>query len=136
MEKADRLELLRAVLDALGAGDTGALIDLYTDDYVIELPYADSGTIIEGRDAALALVAAAFDHVRFEFTITEVHPSADPDLVIVECTSEGKFVRTGEPFHNRYISLWWFRGNRVCRTREFFNPLAATSVLESVTPPG
>jgi ketosteroid isomerase-like protein len=55
-------------------------------------------------------------------------------LVIVEYTSEGKFLATGRPFRNRYIALWWFRNGRVCRTREFFNPTAVTSLVDSVTP--
>ncbi len=126
MAKADRLELLEKVLDAIGAGDTDALAELYTEDYVLDMPYAGSGTIINGREAALEFIAAAFEHVRFAMTIDEVHPSADPDLVIVECTSNGEFVASREPFHNRYISLWWFRDNRVCRTREFFNPMAVS----------
>ena len=81
-----------------------------------------------GPGEALAYVAAALEHVRFTLTITEVHPSADPDLVIAEYTSEGEMVATGQPYRNRYIGLWWFRDGHVCRTREFYNPAATTSL--------
>jgi ketosteroid isomerase-like protein len=79
--------------------------------------------ILEGQDA-LEFIAATFDHVRFTMTITEVHPSADPDLVMVEYTSQGKYLETNRPYRNRYIALWWFRNGRVCRIREFYDPAA------------
>jgi ketosteroid isomerase-like protein len=128
MQAIDRLAVLGTVFDAIGAADTEALVELYTEDYVLDLPYSGAGTIVEGRDEALAYIAAALEHVRFSLTITEVHPSTNPDLVIAEYTSEGEMVATGEPYRNRYIGLWWFRDGRVCRTREFYNPTATTSL--------
>jgi ketosteroid isomerase-like protein len=127
MDEVDRLDVLARVFDAIGAADTDALVDLYTDDYVLELPYSPHVSVVEGRDEALAYIAAALEHVRFTLTLTEVHPSADADLVIAEYTSDGEMVATGEPYRNRYIGLWWFRDGRVCRTREFYNPAATAS---------
>jgi ketosteroid isomerase-like protein len=128
MDEVDRLAVLADVFEAVGAADIPALERLYTDDYGLEMPYAAEGpVVVEGRAAALARVGAALEHLRFTLTLTEVHPSADPDLVIAEYTSEGAMVATGAPYRNRYIGLWWFRDGKVCRTREFYNPLATSS---------
>ena len=124
----DRLAVLAEVFEALAVADIAALERLYTEDYVLELPYTAEGpVVVEGRSEALAHVGAALEHLRFTLTVTEVHPSVDPDLVIAEYTSEGAMVATGAPYRNRYIGLWWFRDGRVCRTREFYNPLATLS---------
>jgi ketosteroid isomerase-like protein len=120
-------EVLQRAFDLIGAGDADGLADIYTEDYVLDLPYADGGTVIEGRDAALAFIDAAFQQVRFSFTITEVHPVAQPDLMILEYTGTGEIVATREPFSNRYIGLWWFRDGRISRTREYFDPTVLAS---------
>ena len=111
----------------IGAADIAALEKLYTEDYVLELPYAERDRGGRGsiggpgpcRRRSRAPALHAHRH--------RGHPSADPDLVIAEYTSEGAWVATGAPYRNRYIGLWWFRDGKVCRTREFYNPPATSS---------
>lgn len=112
------------VFAAISSGDVDALIDLYSPDYTVELPYAEPELTIVGRDEALGYLKEALAQLRFSLTLTEVYPSADPDLVIAEYASDGEVVATGAPYRNRYIGLWWFRDGRACRAREFFNPTA------------
>ena len=63
-----------------------------------------------------------FRVLRLNLTITQSHPTADPDLVIAEYTSEGTSLPTGVRTSNRHVGFWWFREGLVCRTREYFNP--------------
>ena len=121
---AENLTLMRQCFEIIGTGDADALVLHYTDDYVLELPYAttDGGRRYEGRDAVRTRLRAVFRVLRLNLTITQSHPTADPDLVIAEYTSEGTSLPTGERTSNRYVGFWWFREGLVCRTREYFNP--------------
>jgi len=118
------LVVMEQCFEIIGRGDADGLVQHYTDDYVLELPFAsaDGGRRYEGRETVRARLQAVFRVLRLEITLTEVHPCADPDLVIAEYTSVGTSLPTGARNANRYVGLWWFREGRVSRTREYFNP--------------
>ena len=121
---AQNIAVLKKCFATIAAGDADALVEHYTDDYVLELPYAsiDGATKYDGRDAVRARLRAVFRVLHLDLTITKVHAAADPDLVIAEYESAGTSLPTGEPSSNRYVGFWWFRNGLVCRTREYFNP--------------
>ena len=119
--------LLRQAFDAIGAADVDALGELYTEDYVLELPYAKPAPVrVEGLCDVQAYLRAAFQVFRFTLRITEVHHLVDGDIV-AEYTSDGTNLTTGLPYANRYIGLWRFRDGRVSHTREYYDPMVATS---------
>ncbi|MEE2665167.1 MAG: nuclear transport factor 2 family protein [Myxococcota bacterium] len=129
---AENLAVLKECFAIIGTGDADALVEHYTDDYVLELPYAtaDGTTRYEGRDVVRARLRAVFRVLHLDLSITATHPAADPDLVIAEYTSSGTSQPTGELSSNRYVGFWWFRNGLVCRTREYFNPeLSVTKTL-------
>ena len=121
---AENLEVLTKCFAIIGTGDVEELVEYYSEDYVLELPYAtpDGTTRYEGREAVLARLRRVFQVLRLKMRVAAVHPTADPDLVIAEYTSEGTSLPTGERSTNRYVGFWWFRNGLVCRTREYFNP--------------
>lgn len=126
------VQLLRRVFDAIGAADVDALGELYTDDYVLELPYAKPEPVrVEGLAAVQPYLARAFQVFRFTLAITEVHELAGGDLV-AEYTSEGTVVPTGRRYANRYIGLWRFREGKVCFTREFYDPVRSAEATEGL----
>ncbi len=124
----ENLQLLEKCFAIIGRGDAEALVQNYTTDYVLELPYSSPLDMVRvaGRDAVKEFLAGAFQIVRFDLKIDEVHANPDPDLIIAEYHSQGRALTTGKPYANRYVGFWWFRGNRVCKTREYVNPLALT----------
>ncbi|MDE0235789.1 MAG: nuclear transport factor 2 family protein [bacterium] len=132
MSKRTNLEILQSVFDSMG--DADAVVAHYTDDYVMELPYAhpDKPDRTEGKEAVRQRLLGAFKVFRFSLHITEVYPCVDPDLLIAEYTSEGEVIPTGRRYSNRYIGLWRFRADKVCFTREYLNPEAAKAALEPV----
>ena len=121
---AENLAVLKKCFAIIGTCDANALVEHYTEDYVLELPYAtaDGATQYEGRETVRARLREIFRILRLDLTLTVVHPTTDPDLVIAEYTSEGTSLQTGEPSSNRYVGFWWFRDGLVCRTREYYNP--------------
>jgi ketosteroid isomerase-like protein len=122
-------ELLRRVFDAFGAADVAALDDLYTDDYVLELPYAKPEPVrVAGRSAVQEYLTRAFAVFRFELAITAVHELVDGDLV-AEYVSEGAVVPTGKRYANTYVGLWRFRDGRVSSTKEWYDPIVSAEAV-------
>jgi uncharacterized protein len=122
------LDVVRRAFAGIAAGSAELmLVDNYTDDMVLELPYASPPTVIETKERALKYLRAAFGVFRFSLEITEVYECVDPDLLVLEYTSQGTVLTSGKPYANRYIGVYWFRDGRIARVREFYNPTAGAS---------
>jgi ketosteroid isomerase-like protein len=131
-DEAVRRRNLRAVVEAfagVSSGDAARQLAQYTDDLVLELPYRDPPKTVRGKQAALDFLGRAFRVYRMQLTIIDVHHCVDPDELIVEFTSEGHMTTTGKPYANTYIAVMRFRDGRICRQREFFNPVISARAL-------
>ena len=120
--RAANLAALQRAFVAIGKGDADAMMDNYTDDVSMEMPFAADPSIRRGNAEIRAYLREMFESFRFELTITEVHECLDPNQLVVEFTSNGTITTTGKPYANRYIALYWFRDGKVCAWREFFDP--------------
>lgn len=111
---------------ALAALDADALIENYTEDYTLELPYfkPDEVLVVEGRAAVHGYLKEILARQRMRLTLTNVHALPEEHLVIAEYTCTGEFLDNGEPYQNRYVGYWYFEGDRVRRLREYYNPQA------------
>ena len=127
--RKENLACLEGVFAALGRQDLAASQQFCHPDFAMELPYADPPTRVEGFGNYAAYVAVAFETFTFELSIEEVHDCIDPDLLIVEYTSEGRAAPTGNAYQNRYIGLWRFAAGRIQSGREYYNPDAARKAL-------
>lgn len=125
------LETLKRAFAAMARGDADGAVAFYTPDYVIEFPYpVERGAFkVEGRETVRAYLAKAFQVFRFELTIEVVHPTSDPDLLILEYSGRGRALPTGKPYDNRYVGFWWFRDGAICRTREYYDQKVADAAL-------
>lgn len=101
----------------------------WTEDFVLELPYADPPLEIEGKEAVRAYLRQALGTFSIEISVTETLVCPERDAVVAEYVSEGHVTSTQEPYANRYIGVFLFRGDRICRQREFYNPLPAARAL-------
>lgn len=123
----------RAAVDrafaAVGEGDVAGQLDSFTDDAVLELPYADPPVRLEGKEAIEAHVGPALETFKFRLDITAVYECADPDSLVLEYTSEGYVTTTGKMYRNSYIGIVRFRDGRIFFQREYYNPLVAVLAL-------
>jgi ketosteroid isomerase-like protein len=95
----------------------------YTDDLVLELPYASPPLRLESKAKVLRFLTGAFKVFRFRIDIgDDVYDLADPESLILEYTSEGSVLTTGKPYCNRYIAIYRFRGDKISHVREYVNP--------------
>lgn len=124
------LEIVERCFAAIAARDVDRLVEHYTEDYVLELPFwkPDEERIVEGRAAVHAYLRERLALLRMRLTITTSRWIPEEQLLIAEYTSRGDFTDTGEPYRNRYVGYWFFAGDRVRCLREYYNPEARRAV--------
>ncbi len=122
-------DVVKGLLAAVSAGDVDAMAEFWTDDFVLDLPYADPPSVLEGKETVRAYLREALAMFSLRLTVTEVYECPDRDVVVAEYTSEGAVTTTGKQYANRYIGVFTLRGDRVARQREYYNPLPAARAL-------
>ena len=122
-------EAFRRAMAAVSRGDVEAQMVEYTEDAVMEFPFADPPTTVEGKAAMTDYLRWAFQILEMDIAITAVHPGADPDHVVAEFTSQGRVLTSGKPYANSYVAVIQFRDGRIHRHREYFNPAQAMEAL-------
>jgi uncharacterized protein len=105
---------------------TKSFIDMMSEDFVMEFPYARPGmpTRVEGRAAVLAHLMKVGADVSVDSASNLVtHETTDPEVVILEFDGHGRSVRTGEPYEQRYISVIRARGGKIVHFKDYWNPI-------------
>ncbi|WP_440216484.1 nuclear transport factor 2 family protein [Chromobacterium piscinae] len=126
--------------DALGARidlDATGFAEMMADDGVMEFPYAPAGmpARLEGRAAIAAHLERIGGMIAFDRMGTAVvHPSTDPNLVVIEFEGFGRGVATGEPYNQRYISVIRTVGGRITQYRDYWNPLVVLRAVKGSAP--
>lgn len=120
------LKILETFFEAVSVGDTATLAELYTEDFILEMPFVDfEGVRIEGLDKVAEYLAGALDRFKIQLSLSHIFETTNPDILIAEYTSSGEFMPEGVPYDNRYITIYKFRDGKICEVVEFFNPLRA-----------
>lgn len=119
-------EIVESCFAALAAQDADRLVEHYTEDYVLELPYfkPNEPLVVEGRKAVHGYLVAILARQRMLLSLTNFHTISEENLLIGEYACTGEFMDNGEPYANRYVGYWYFEGDRVRRLREYYNPQA------------
>ena len=127
--RAANREVLEQAVAAIGTGDREMLANLYTEDWVLELPFSDPPKRLEGAAEIAAYLGPQMGRFEFTLSLVDVHSCVDPDLLVAEYTSEGRAIATGRSYRNTYIGLWRFRNGQICGVKEYLNPLVVADAL-------
>lgn len=125
------LAAVHTAFAAVGAGDVDGQLAVYTDDAVLELPFADPPVRVTGKADIRARLEPALATFRFTLSVTDVLQCADPDTLVLEYTSEGRVSTTGVRYANSYIGIFRFRDGLICFQREYYNPVPAQRAMGS-----
>lgn len=120
------LDMLTTALGARVDPSVQSFIDLMSDDFVMEFPYARPGmpTRVEGKAAVLAHLVKVGAGVTVDSASNlVVHETADPEVVILEFDGHGRALKTGEPYEQRYISVIRARGGKMIHFKDYWNPI-------------
>ncbi len=121
------MDVLKTAISSIGTGNNEIFSSLYTDDWVLELPYSEPPKVLKGINEILSYLKPQMGKLEFTLTLTEVFECLDPNLLIAEYASEGRSTITNKPYKNTYIGLWRFREGKICGVKEYLNPLIATT---------
>ncbi|WP_449060472.1 nuclear transport factor 2 family protein [Planomonospora algeriensis] len=97
-----------------------------TEDVILEMPFAAPGrpSRVEGRTAVLAF---RFDDCR----ALAVHDTTDPRTIVVEYELAATMATTGVSAAAPFVGVLTVREGRIARWREYQNPLAIASALQT-----
>ncbi len=123
--REQNIEVLKTVISSIGTGNNEIFSSLYTDDWVLELPYSEPPKVLTGINEILAYLKPQMGKLEFTLSLTEIFECLDPNLLIAEYVSEGRSTITNKPYHNSYIGIWRFREGKICGVKEYLNPLIA-----------
>jgi hypothetical protein len=118
--------LLRKALGDRIDRNVSAFADMMADHGVMEFPYAPSGfpVRLDGRAAVIRHLEGVAGLIAFDrMGEPTVHPSTDPNVVVIEFEGFGRGVATGEPYDQRYISVIRTENGRIVLYRDYWNPL-------------
>ena len=117
--------LRKALGDRIDA-DASTFLEMVADDGVMEFPYSPPGfpARLNGRDAVARHLEGLSNIIAFDrMGEPTVHPSTDPNVVIIEFEGFGHGVETGEPYDQSYVSVIRTGGGRITHYRDYWNPL-------------
>ncbi len=107
-------------------------IDLWTDDGVLEFPYAPAGRRCRyaGKADILAYMKAAASRMAGRIKVEgldyfRMHPMLDPDTGCFEMAVKGRIVGTEAPYDQKYISIIETNDGRISLYREYWNPVVS-----------
>ncbi|HUP75509.1 MAG TPA: nuclear transport factor 2 family protein [Acidimicrobiales bacterium] len=124
-----QLATIRRAFAGIAEFSADKMLEHYTDDLVLEMPYTEPAVTLEGKPTILKYLRGAFKVFHFSIDITDVHELVDPTMLILEYTSKGTVTTTGKVYANRYVGVYWFRDDKICRVREYFNPAVTAEAL-------
>jgi ketosteroid isomerase-like protein len=122
VSNVERVREMLALADEMRVEE---LIEYFTDDAVMELPFAPGRMEkrYAGKEAILGFQCFARDSFStFSMVVDAVHETADPDVVVVEHHSDGVVRENGRPYRNRYVTFFTFDdAGRVRSWREYYD---------------
>lgn len=117
-----------------GLVDGGHFFDLLADDVVFEfiITVPDYPRLVTGRDKLIELYRGYQSTFFLDRCFDLRVHRADDSTVTLEYASEGKVVRTGRPYGNRYISVVTIKDRKIVHWRDYLDPLRVFAALEGV----
>ena len=122
MSNVDRV---REIMELAGEMRVDELVELFTDDAVMELPFAPGK--MPRRHVGKAAIGefqrfARDSFSRFSMTVDAIHETADPNVVVAEHRSDGVVAENGRPYRNHYVTFFTFDdAGLVTGWREFYD---------------
>lgn len=113
------------------------LADLFTDDVVVELPYAPDPVPkrTAGREAVTALYGGFPQLVApLGFHDVTIRPLGDGESgadFLATYRSDSTMLASGKPYRNDYIALFTVRDGKLAAFTEYFDPLVFTKAQEA-----
>jgi ketosteroid isomerase-like protein len=120
-------EVVEALMQGISTGAWKELHTWFSDDAVVEYPFAlPSPTRLEGKEAIKKYFAAVSAYpMKLTMRDMVVHETSDPEVVVAEWDYDGLVTTTGHAFRGRTSQL------PGCATAKLWPPVTITTMLFS-----
>ncbi|GAB3169128.1 nuclear transport factor 2 family protein [Telluribacter humicola] len=123
-------------LEFLSTGRIEEWVDLFTEDGVLEFPYATKGTdflsSVSGKKDLFDYMKNFPEHFKEELENLHFHATEEPTLVNAEFTRNGYAISTGKPYLQKYISVVTTTPEgKILKNVDFWNPLTAFEAMNA-----
>jgi hypothetical protein len=122
----DAASLLDAHLELIRT-DIERWLELFTDDAVVEFPYAAGLALperLEGREAIRRYFADTPKHFQgLVFTHVRRYRTTEPDVALAEAHGSATIAATGSAYEQDYFMVVKARDGRISLYREYWNPI-------------
>jgi ketosteroid isomerase-like protein len=118
------VSLAMEFLASLGRLDFDAASAFLDENVVLDLPYANDGLVLRGRDGILRFLKKTMAGVvaRIEYKMERAYPSPEAGAIVLEISTQGR-TPAGREYTNRLVAIFEFRGGKIALFREYFNPV-------------
>ena len=129
--REESLRLVREHIDAINAWDLPKMRTLFSEDAVMEMPYAPEGfdRCIRGRGTIMAFVEKCAAMIPAEnlhdLRLDTLH--SDPGEVVGTYRSDMRI--NSNPYRNEYIARWTVRNGGITCFSEYFDPVRLVVAL-------
>ncbi len=121
-------------LKYLSSGRIKEWVDLFTEDGILDFPYAPSDfpKSVKGKKDLYEYMQNFPKHFKVDFEKLHFHLTEEPTLVIAEFSSNGHAISTGNPYNQTYISVVTTdTEGKIIRYVDFWNPLVAMEAINA-----
>lgn len=101
-------------------------IDLWTDDGVLEFPYAPPGrrSRYVGKAEILAYMKPMAGKIKVEeIKYRNIYPMLDPKMACMELGIKAQIATSGAPLDQKYVFIIETKAGKLWRWREYWNPI-------------
>jgi ketosteroid isomerase-like protein len=127
-------ESVARVLGQLTEGKFDAVMELFTEDAEVNLPFQDPSTGFWSHVSGKAGLREFFSSLprlfaKHELLLDEVMHVTDSRRVIAKYHGDFTVRTSGKPYRNTYIAVFEFSGDKIRSWTEFHNPLVLANAL-------
>ena len=100
--------------------------ELWTDDAVVEFPYAPPSLVarVEGKEAIFNYYKDTPNQfTNWKFTISQFYETLNPNVILIEWQGIAKIAATGQSYIQTYIGYLQMRDSKIAHYKEYWNPM-------------
>ena len=129
---------LQHFLDNLVSSKQSALMEMLTEDAIMDFPYAPptrTAQLVGKQEIAQFFSSFGDFLILDDVHLVAAHQTTDPNVAIVEMEGRGKYTQTGRPYFQKYISVLTFRNGQIAHWKDYWNPSNVSATGESNSTP-
>lgn len=124
-------QVVEALMHGISAGRWKELHDWFSDDAIVEYPFAlPSPTRLEGMEAIKKYFAAISAYpLTLQMRNMVVHETSNPEVVVAEWDYDGLVTTTGIAFRVSNITVTTVRNGKIVASRDYHNHAVLAGVM-------